>query len=192
MEGGVEKMAASLLCFWQALLCFTEHGRLCEIRLGKTVILCTPLTSPNSPNSAKLNYHQALETVKLALNEKNPAEKQRLFDTAGAGFEQAIKIYPSYADAHGELGLNWFRKGDVNKALASYTEALNTQPGKSYGYTAIWESFISSKIIWRKPKKCIKKHSNTIPDFWMPIAISALFMPCKNVLMQLSLSIQRD
>ena len=90
---------------------------------------------PNSPNSAKLNYHQALETVKLALNEPNPQEKNRLFDIAKNGFEQAIEIFPSYSDAHGELGLTWFRKGDVNKALASYTEALKHNPGKATVYS---------------------------------------------------------
>ena len=90
---------------------------------------------PNSPNSAKLNYHQALETVKLALNEPNPQEKNRLFDIAKDGFEQAIKIFPSYSDAHGELGLTWFRKGDVNKALASYAEALKHNPGKATVYS---------------------------------------------------------
>lgn len=90
---------------------------------------------PNSPNSAKLNYHHALETVKIGLDTKNPQEKNRLFDTAIQGFQKAISIYPDYADAHGELGLAFYRKGQKEKAMASYQEAIKHNRGKATIYS---------------------------------------------------------
>ncbi len=90
---------------------------------------------PNSPNSAKLNYHQALETVKVGLKSDSPQEKMRLFDQAIKGFEKAISIYPNYVDAHGELGLVWFRKGNAQKAMTAYEEALKYNPKKATVYS---------------------------------------------------------
>lgn len=90
---------------------------------------------PNSPNSAKLNYHQALETVKIGLDTPNPQEKKALFDKAIQGFQKAIGIYPTYADAHGELGLSWYRTGEKAKAMAAYEEALKHNPRKATVYS---------------------------------------------------------
>ncbi len=90
---------------------------------------------PRSPNSAKLNYHAALETVKRGQKLTDPQERGRRFDRALAGFQRAIEIYPRYADAHGELGLTWFRKGNPQKALESYQKALELNPRKATVYS---------------------------------------------------------
>ncbi len=90
---------------------------------------------PISPNSAKLNYHAALETVKRGQKSSDSQERARTLDVALAGFQRAIEIYPQYPDAYGELGLSWFRKGNAQKAMAAYQEALKLNPKKAMVYS---------------------------------------------------------
>ncbi len=78
----------------------------------------------SSPNCAKINYHYALELTKKGRDEKNNA----MIDKAIAHFEKSISIYPTYADAFGEMGLAYFYKGDEDKALSYYTKAAELQP----------------------------------------------------------------
>ena len=41
---------------------------------------------------------------------------------------EAIKLKPDYADAHNNLGLAYHRKGEYDKAIASYNQALAIDP----------------------------------------------------------------
>ncbi len=77
-----------------------------------------------APNCAKLNYHYALELTKKGRDTKNNA----MIDNAIEHFEKAIAIYPTYAEAYGEMGLAYFYKGNQDKALEIYTKAAEMQP----------------------------------------------------------------
>lgn len=91
---------------------------------------------PNSPNCAKLNYHNALETVRIGMDEKESKVKDVEQVRKGiACYDKCIQLYPQYHDAYGSRGLAYFRLGEVlqnpeeqraawDKALADYQESL--------------------------------------------------------------------
>ncbi len=49
-------------------------------------------------------------------------------DAAQADFSEAIRLNPKNNYAHHELGLVFFKKGDLTRATASLTEAINLDP----------------------------------------------------------------
>ncbi|MGD1844336.1 MAG: glycosyltransferase family 39 protein [Salibacteraceae bacterium] len=54
----------------------------------------------HSPNSARMRYYYGMVLMKdLGVKATVPAEKNRYFDQAISEFEQAVAIYPVYADA---------------------------------------------------------------------------------------------
>ncbi len=91
---------------------------------------------PNSPNCAKLNYHNALEMVRIGMDEKESIVKDVEQVRLGiAGYDKCIELYPKYHDAYGSRGLAYFRLGEVLKnpeeqraawdqSLADYQESL--------------------------------------------------------------------
>jgi len=91
---------------------------------------------PNSPNCAKLNYHNALEMVRIGMDEKESIVKDVEQVRLGiAGYDKCIELYPQYHDAYGSRGLAYFRLGEVLKnpeeqraawdqSLADYQESL--------------------------------------------------------------------
>lgn len=91
---------------------------------------------PNSPNCAKLNYHNALEVVRQGMDEKESVVKDVEQVRRGiACYDKCIELYPKYHDAYGSRGLAYFRLGEVlknpeeqrsawDKALADYQESL--------------------------------------------------------------------
>lgn len=91
---------------------------------------------PNSPNCAKLNYHNALEMVRLGMDEKESVVKDVEQVKLGvACYDKCVELYPEYHDAYGSRGLAQFRLGQVlknpqeqqaiwDKALADYEKSL--------------------------------------------------------------------
>ncbi len=91
---------------------------------------------PNSPNCAKLNYHNALETVRIGMDEKESVVKDVEQVKKGIEcYDKCIQLYPQYHDAYGSRGLAYFRLGEVlkdpeeqraawDKALSDYEESL--------------------------------------------------------------------
>lgn len=98
---------------------------------------------PNSPNCAKLNYHNALEQVRLGMDEKESIVKDVEQVRRGiACYDKCIELYPVYHDAYGSRGLAYYRLGEVltnpeeqraawDKALADYNESLKYRPNNS-------------------------------------------------------------
>jgi tetratricopeptide (TPR) repeat protein len=97
----------------------------------------------SSPNCAKLNYHNALEQVRIGMDEKESIVKD--VDQVRHGIEcydKCIELYPKYHDAYGSRGLAYFRLGEVlknpeeqraawDKALADYQESLKYRNNNS-------------------------------------------------------------
>ena len=91
---------------------------------------------PNSPNCAKLNYHNALEVVRQGMDEKESVVKDVEQVRRGIEcYDKCIQLYPKYHDAYGSRGLAYFRLGEVlknpeeqraawDKALEDYLESL--------------------------------------------------------------------
>jgi tetratricopeptide (TPR) repeat protein len=91
---------------------------------------------PNSPNCAKLNYHNALEVVRQGMDEKDSMVKDVEQVKRGvACYDKCIELYPQYHDAYGSRGLAYFRLGQVaqnpqeqqqmwDKALEDYQKSL--------------------------------------------------------------------
>ncbi len=84
---------------------------------------------PNSPNCAKLNYHNALEITKNGLDEKtgNLTNKEQV-EKGVAAYTRTIELYPEYHDAFGSRGLAYFRLGQYEKAFEDYQIAIKHRP----------------------------------------------------------------
>jgi protein O-mannosyl-transferase len=81
------------------------------------------------PNSAKLNYHYALELAKkgasdVAENLTDPA----MMDSAIVHYSKAIEIWPTYRDAFAGRGLAYFRQKKYDIAFKDYETALKYDP----------------------------------------------------------------
>jgi tetratricopeptide (TPR) repeat protein len=50
------------------------------------------------------------------------------FDRALAGFDQAIRVYPSYGKAFFNRGTMFSRRGELDRAIADFDEALRLEP----------------------------------------------------------------
>jgi len=88
-----------------------------------------------SPNSAKLNYHYALEQIKKGKEERDPNRQKEWYAKGKASFEKAISIYPPYHDAYGELGLAFYRLNQKEKALENYERSLKYKPNNANVYS---------------------------------------------------------
>ncbi len=87
-----------------------------------------------APNSAKLNYHYGLETMKEALNLPDAQKRQQIGDAITA-FEKALQIYPNYHDVYAQRGLAYFRLNQPDKALADYQKSLELKPNNAKVYS---------------------------------------------------------
>ena len=84
---------------------------------------------PNSPNCAKLNYHNALEVTKGGIDEKSGNVTDSVQVGKGiAAYTKTINLYPEYHDAYGSRGLAYFRLKKYDLAFADYQKALQYRP----------------------------------------------------------------
>jgi len=58
------------------------------------------------------------------------------YDQAQSFFEQAVSLAPTSAEAHYDLGLSLFARGDTDRARDQFIEAANLAPGNK----VIWDS----------------------------------------------------
>ncbi|MEO6759967.1 MAG: tetratricopeptide repeat protein, partial [Saprospiraceae bacterium] len=84
---------------------------------------------PNSPNCAKLNYHNALEVTKGGIDEKKSVVTDSAQVWKGiAAYTKTINLYPEYHDAYGSRGLAYFRLQKYDLAFEDYQKALQYRP----------------------------------------------------------------
>lgn len=87
---------------------------------------------PNSPNCAKLNYHNALEVARVAMDEKTGVVKDKAgLEHAVECYSKCIKLYPEYHDAFGGRGIAYFRLGQYDKAFEDYQVSLKHRPNNA-------------------------------------------------------------
>jgi tetratricopeptide (TPR) repeat protein len=89
----------------------------------------------NAPNSAKLNYHYALETAKKGDDEKDPNRKKERYTEAKKYLNKAIEIYPQYHDAYGRLGLTYYYEKNPSEALKNYELSIKYKPNNATVYS---------------------------------------------------------
>lgn len=86
----------------------------------------------NSPNCAKLNYHNALEVARVAMDEKTGVVKDKAgLEHAVECYSKCIKLYPEYHDAFGGRGIAYFRLGEFDKAFEDYQVSLKHRPNNA-------------------------------------------------------------
>ena len=117
-----------------------------------------------SPNSAKLNYHYALEQIKMGNREKNPKIKNEWYAKGKTSFEKAISIYPKYHDAYGELGLAFYRLGQKEKALENYALSLQHKPNNANVYSNMGIIYFERKDL-NKAQEVYEKAVQINPRF---------------------------
>ncbi|MDX2280583.1 MAG: tetratricopeptide repeat protein [Saprospiraceae bacterium] len=82
-----------------------------------------------SPNSAKLNYHNGLEQVKTGMDEKTGVVTDSTWVLKGIGsYNKAIELFPEYHDAFGSRGLAYFRLNKFDQAYTDYLTSLKHRP----------------------------------------------------------------
>jgi Flp pilus assembly protein TadD len=87
---------------------------------------------PNSPNCAKLNYHNALEVARVSMDEKTGTVTDRAgLERAVECYSKCIKLYPEYHDAFGGRGIAYFRLGQYDKAFEDYQVSLKHRPNNA-------------------------------------------------------------
>lgn len=87
---------------------------------------------PTSPRCAKLNYHNALEVARVAMDEKTGVVKDRAgLEKAVECYSTCIKLYPEYHDAFGGRGIAYFRLGQYDKAFEDYQVSLKHRPNNA-------------------------------------------------------------
>jgi len=90
----------------------------------------------SSPGSARTHYYYALELVQeKAKNAVGKDDKEVFLDQAIVEYKKAIEIYPDYPEAYDQMGLAYFRKGDLENAAINYEMAIKTNPGKATAYS---------------------------------------------------------
>ncbi len=118
-----------------------------------------------SPKSAKLNFHRAIELVKKGKEiNNNPTKRNEYLDKGMQHFKNAIQLYPEYSDAHGELGLAYYRKKDYKNALASYEKSLAINPNKHSVYSNMGIIYFESQN-YAKAKEVYQKAVEINPRF---------------------------
>lgn len=87
---------------------------------------------PNSPDCTKLNYHNALEVARIAMDEKTGAVKDRAgLERAVECYTKCITLYPEYHDAYGSRGIAYFRLGQYDKAFDDYQVSIKYRPNNA-------------------------------------------------------------
>jgi tetratricopeptide (TPR) repeat protein len=82
-----------------------------------------------SPNSAKLNYHNGLEQVKTGMDEKTGNVTDSTWVLKGiASYSKSIQLFPEYHDAFGSRGLAYFRLQKYDQAFEDYQTSLKHRP----------------------------------------------------------------
>ncbi|MCF8245242.1 MAG: tetratricopeptide repeat protein [Saprospiraceae bacterium] len=97
-----------------------------------------------SPNSAKLNFHYALEIVQKGLKSTNPTEQKAYYGHARKRLEHAIEVFPGYHDAYSQLGLTYYRDKNYEKAMENYNLALKYKPNFPLVYSNMGIIFFES------------------------------------------------
>lgn len=83
----------------------------------------------HSPGSAKARNSAGGILNEKAMDMSGGQEQQRLYREAEKHLIEAVKIHPSYAQAHLSLGNSRFGLGNYTGALASFETAMSLKPG---------------------------------------------------------------
>ncbi len=133
----------------------------------------------HAPNSARLHYWYANETMKVkALTAPNEQEKFKYLDEAIAEYNAALKIYPDYADAFGQRGLAYYRKKEQAKAIADYKRAIDLKVGQWKVYNNLGVIYGEQNNLQEAMKyfKLALKVDTRFPDPYNNIAKTYLMM----------------
>jgi tetratricopeptide (TPR) repeat protein len=118
-----------------------------------------------SPNSTHMRYHYGLVVMKeLAMKSENENDRIKYLKEAVNEFETAIKIYPSFADPHEQLGLAYFRLNDYDKSLKYYLKSLEYNPYKPVTYSNMGMIFFSNQQ-YEKALEVYKKAVELNPKY---------------------------
>ncbi len=83
----------------------------------------------NCDRSARCHYYHGLGLMKeKALEEKDPAIKNKLLQDAIKAFSKSLEILPTYSDAYGQRGLAYYRLNQLDQAVYDYQQAIKFNP----------------------------------------------------------------
>jgi tetratricopeptide (TPR) repeat protein len=139
--------------------------------------LKTPKSSPPGSTQHAVNV-RSLAIPKAALGEMKRAEKDQLSGNDPAmvrHLEQAIAIYPEYADAYNNLGAHYHRKGEYARSILFFTKVTELSPDFYVGWMNLGGSYLAAGR-FREAAEANKKALSLGPDD--PIANFQLGLSC--------------
>jgi protein O-mannosyl-transferase len=84
-----------------------------------------------APDNIRLAYDYSNEMVKVYNAETNPARRLELLQQSKNSLRHALVIYPNYADAQMELGIDFFNEPNFDSARAHFLTAIALNPRQS-------------------------------------------------------------
>lgn len=119
----------------------------------------------NAPNSARTHYRLGLTYNKQGLGAR-PESKAQWFQKAIPELSQSVDIYPSFTDAHNELGLAYKELGQPEKAMEHFNTAIDLNP---LHFTALNNKgsvlFARGETGREKAIQCFEKALEANPNF---------------------------
>lgn len=132
--------------------------------LGAIMMLCLLFwlpacsSTPKAKLRAPLAVGPGVPPAVLKLTEQGTqAHLAGRYEQAQTYFEQAVSLVPSSAEAHYNLGLSLFARGDTERAREQFIEAANLAPGDK----VIWDS--PALRPFGSPEPAITKQSKETP-----------------------------
>jgi len=110
------------------------------------------------PEAVLLNYHYSIEIVKNAVAENDPTRINEANDSAIFLLNRAIRNYPYYHDAYGQLGLAYFRKNKYTEALEYYSKSVQYNPNNA----TVWSNMGTCYFNTNQQEKAMEAYKKAV------------------------------
>ncbi len=118
----------------------------------------------NCSASARCQYYYALGLMKHKANEvDSEIEKKEILNESILALNQALTIYPSYAEAYAQRGLAFYRLKNFSAALYDYQQAVKYNPGLSNAWSNMGSLYFEQKQ-YQQAKQSFEKAIQVNPN----------------------------
>lgn len=98
--------------------------------------------------SYRMHYYLGRHIIKeVAPAEPDSVKRRQLFEQGIAELDEAIRIYPSYSDAHSQKGVGYTRIDRLDKAIESYEAGIKLNPNDAIALNNLATVFFAQRKI---------------------------------------------